>query len=141
MSDILLAIDLNHEASWRRALPEAVLQAQMRRGRLHLLAILPDFGMTIVRDYFPADFEKKALKDIHAQLVEFAEKHLPDGVEWEAHVGHGDIDHEILRAAERTGAEMIVMASHPPSELRSLLIGSHADKVVHRSPVSVLVVR
>lgn len=141
MPDILLAVDLNHDASWAHALPEAVSQARLRGAVLHLLAIVPDFGMTMVQDYFPADFEKKALTRAHEDLTAFATAHVPGDVAWKAHVGHGDIDREILRAAEATQASLIVMASHPPSELRTLLIGSHADRIVHRAHVSVLVVR
>lgn len=141
MPDILLAVDLNHDASWAHALPEAVAQARLKGAVLHLLAIVPDFGMTMVQDFFPAGFEKQALEKTHAALTDFARAHVPGDVTWRAHVGHGDIDREILRVAEATHASLIVMASHPPSELRTLLIGSHADRIVHRAHVSVLVVR
>jgi len=141
MPDILIAIDLNHDASWQHALPEAVAQARSKGATLHLAAIVPDFGMTMIQDYFPAGFEKEALTRAYAAVSEFATTHVPDDVKWKAHVGHGDIDREILRLTEEIGASLIVMASHPPSELRSFLVGSHADRIVHRAPVSVLVVR
>jgi nucleotide-binding universal stress UspA family protein len=141
MPGILIAVDLNHDASWEKALPEAVREARSRKATLHLLAIVPDFGMSMVRDFFPEGFEKKALEETMMQLKDFTAKHVPEGIDWQVHIGHGDIDREILGTAEKLGVDLIVMASHPPSEMRTFLVGSHADRVVHRAPVSVLVVR
>jgi nucleotide-binding universal stress UspA family protein len=36
---------------------------------------------------------------------------------------------------------VVVMASHQPDRVREFLVGSNADRIVRRSPVSVLVVR
>ncbi|HMB74978.1 MAG TPA: universal stress protein [Kiloniellaceae bacterium] len=141
MADILLAIDIQHEASWRTALPEAVAQARNKEATLQVCAVVPDFGMSIVGQYFPADFEKDALRKAGEELQAFCQANIPEGVDWSAHLGHGDIDKEILRLAEELKVSLIVMSSHQPSELRSLLVGSHAAHVVNHAPVSVLVVR
>jgi nucleotide-binding universal stress UspA family protein len=50
-------------------------------------------------------------------------------------------DEEILKVAARKGCDLIVMASHGQSGLRGVLIGSVAQKVINRSPVTVMVVR
>jgi nucleotide-binding universal stress UspA family protein len=139
--NVLLAIDLNHEASWRKALPTALELTRQSSGTLHLLAVLPDYGMSIVGTFFPADFEKKALEKMHAELTGFAAAHLPDDVASECHLGHGHVTEQILERASKLNADIIVMASHPPDEVRDFLVGSNASGVVHRSPVSVLVVR
>jgi nucleotide-binding universal stress UspA family protein len=141
MADILLAIDIQHEASWSKALPQAAAEAKLKGATLHVAVVVPDFGSSMVGQYFPPNFEKDTLNKSAEELTAFCEKHVPSDVTWQAHLGHGDVDHEILRLAEQTGASLIVMASHRPSDMRTFLVGSHADKVVHRSPVSVLVVR
>jgi len=141
MTDVLLAIDIQHEASWSKALPQAAAEARQRGATLHVAVVVPDFGASMVGQYFPPNFEKETLKKSADELTAFCEKHVPSGVNWKAHLGHGEVDHEILRLAEQTGASLIVMSSHPPSEMRTFLVGSHADRIVHRSPVSVLVVR
>lgn len=141
MADILLAIDIQHEASWAKALPEAVAQARWRGARLHVCAVVPDFGMSIVGQYFPEGFEKNALQKAGDDLEAFCKARLPEDLDWTAHLGHGDIDKEILRLADHTAATLVVMASHPPSEVRELLVGSHASRIVRHSPISVLVVR
>jgi len=141
MADILLAIDIQHEASWQKALPEALDQARSKKAKLQVCAVVPDFGMSIVGQYFPAGFEREALEKAGAELEAFCEKRIPQDVDWAAHLGHGDIDKEILRLAGELGVSLIVMSSHQPSELRSLLVGSHAAHVVTHAEVSVLVVR
>lgn len=47
----------------------------------------------------------------------------------------------ILAAAEKTGADLIVMASHGWRGLKRLLLGSQTHEVATRSPVPVLVCR
>ena len=138
---VLLTIDLNTEASWAKALPAALDIVRQSGGTLHILAVLPDFGMTIVRDFFPADFEAKAVEHAKGELDAFVAANVPEGVTCVPHLGHGDIHSVILKSAEDLQADLIVMASHPPDQLRTMFVGSNADWVVHRSPVSVLVVR
>tara|TARA_B100000676_G_scaffold145356_1_gene143758 strand:+ start:1524 stop:1673 length:150 start_codon:yes stop_codon:yes gene_type:complete len=43
---IVLAIDLEEEATWTKALAQAVKMAE--GGELHLLAVVPDFGFSVV---------------------------------------------------------------------------------------------
>ena len=68
----------------------------------------------------------------------FAAKHAPGAT---VHVGHDHVPEAILKAAGAVGAEAIVMASHPPDDLRALFIGTNAAKVVRHAEVPVLVVR
>ena len=60
---ILLAIDLNEASSWDKALPVALEQARAGGGQLHVMTVVPDFGMAIVGSFFPADYEKQALAE------------------------------------------------------------------------------
>lgn len=137
----LLAIDLNHSESWEAALPEALTIARSKTSTLHLVMVVPDFGMAIVGEFFPPDFEHKALEKARADIRAFAEEKIPDDIAWETHIGHGDIAEEVIRVAGEIGASTIVMASHPPTGVTRFLLASQAERVVHRSPVSVLVVR
>lgn len=139
--NILLAVDLNHESSWKTALPAAMEMTRGGGGPLHLMAIAPEFGMALVGGYFPRDFEKGALKHLFEELRKFAETHVDKDIETRLHIGHGTVATEIIRIAQEQEVDLIVMASHPPEELRDFLVGSHAARVVRHSPISVLVVR
>ena len=66
--DILLAIDLEDASTWDRAAPQAVALAKAFGADLHVMAVVPDFGMTLVASFFPKDFEEKALDEANARL-------------------------------------------------------------------------
>ncbi len=137
---ILLPIDLNHTESWKVALPMA-RRCAGANGEIHLLGIVHDLGVAMVASYLPEGFEQKAMEKLKAALTEFAGSELPAGARVAVHVGHGHVPETILRIAGDIGADLIVMASHPPHDFQTLLVGSNADKVVRHSEIPVLVVR
>ena len=137
---ILLPIDMNHPESWEKALPMA-RRCAGAKGEIHLLGIVHDLGMAMVSSFLPEGFEQQAMEKLKAELLEFAARELPDGARVQVHVGHGHVPETILRIAGDLGADLIVMASHPPNDFQTLLVGSSADKVVRHSPLPVLVVR
>ncbi|MGF1592615.1 MAG: universal stress protein [Kiloniellaceae bacterium] len=138
--NILLALDLVHEGSWTKALPTAVEYAQKFDSTLHLVTVVPSFGMSIVGTYFPKDFEGKALAEARERCSAFAKEHLPGGLAVETHVAHGRSYDEILAAAKKLRADLIVIGSHQPGT-EDYLLGSTASRVVRFAPCSVLVVR
>jgi len=138
--DILLAIDLGAEASWKKAGPTTVEYCKAFGSTLHLLTVVPDFGMSIVSQFFPEGFEEKALEKAKQGLHDWAEEHVPSGVAVQHCIGHGTIYEEILKTAEEVDADLIVMASHRP-ELQDYLLGPNAARVVRHANRSVLVVR
>jgi len=138
--NILFSVDLGEESSWIDALPKAISIAAGENATLHLITVVPTYGMPIVGSFFPEDFEKKALAAAKIQLGEFMTKHIPGDINAKGHVAHGVIYEEIMRAADKLGCDLIVLASHRP-ELRDYLIGPNAARVVRHATQSVLVVR
>lgn len=138
--NVLLPIDLTHPESWEEALPMAVKMCG-EGGTLHVLTIVHDVGSAMVASYLPKDFEQTALQGAKTELDAFIDKHVPEGTKAVAHVGHGHVPEHILSAAEDVAADLIVIAAHPPSELRTFLVGSHVGKVVRHATRPVLVVR
>ncbi len=138
--DILLPIDLNHASSWSKALPVALEHCRKFGSRLHVVTVLPDFGMSIVGSYFPEGFEQKHREEAVKRLHEFVASHVPKEIEAQHIVVEGTTYKEILAVAEQIGADLIVMASHRP-ELSDYLLGPNAERVVRHTKRSVLVVR
>lgn len=138
--NVLLPIDLNHPASWEKALPMG-LKLAGSEGTLHLLGIVHDLGAAAIASYLPAGFEEKALQKMKTSLEEFIAENVPKDANVIPHVGHGHVPEHILSAAKDVDADVIVMASHPPDELMTFLVGSHADRVVRHADRPVLVVR
>lgn len=139
-NNVLLAIDLNDEASWRKALPAAAGFCQASGGVLHATTVIPDVGMSIVSGYFPENFEKEMGEKALQSLRAFCAENAPDGIAVRHIVRMGNIYQSILRAADEVGADLIVMAAHRP-ELSDYLLGPNAARVVRHAKTSVLVVR
>ena len=138
--DILLAIDLAYENSWAAALPAAVDSARHHGATLHLMMVVPDFGMSIVGSFFPEGYEQQAIDKARERLRAFADEHVPEDVEVEVHVGHGRPYEVILASAKRIGADLIVIGPHQPGT-EDYFLGSTASRVVRFAKCSVLVVR
>lgn len=62
-------------------------------------------------------------------------------VDWELHVRTGPPGVEVVRAAERIGADLIVMATHGRRGLKHFVLGSVAESVVREAPCPVLTMR
>jgi nucleotide-binding universal stress UspA family protein len=137
---ILLPIDLGQKSSWEKAIPVAVALAKNQGAKIHVLTIIPDYGMSVVGSYFPKDFEEKSRSSSETELNKLMAEHIPGDVSAEAHVGRGAIYKEILAAADSQACDLIVLASHRP-EMSDYLLGPNAARVVRHASQSVFVVR
>jgi nucleotide-binding universal stress UspA family protein len=138
--NILLPVDLNEESSWKKALPTALELCRLHGAKLHVMTVIPDFGMAIVGSFFPDGYENRALADTDKALKEFIAAHVPGDLDVASDVGHGTVYEEILDTAKRVGAELVVMAAHRPGQA-DYLLGPNAARVVRHADCSVLVVR
>ena len=138
--DILLAVDLAHEDTQHRAIEEAVALAKASGATIHVITIVPDYGMSLVGGFFPEGYEEQALANATKALHAFTKRALPDDLPVQHIVGHGSVYREILKTAETVKCDLIVMASHRP-ELEDYLLGPNAARVVRHAQCSVLVVR
>jgi nucleotide-binding universal stress UspA family protein len=62
-------------------------------------------------------------------------------VEYECEVAKGDPAHTIIDIAERFECDMIVMGARGSSSLRSAMLGSVSNEVLHASAVPVVIVK
>ncbi len=138
--EILLPIDLGDPDSSKKALSVAVDLCRGAEVKLHVLAVVPGMGMSIIAQYFPEDFEEMSLAGAAKQLNDYIGANIPSDLATQAIVANGTIYKEILRVAAETGCDLIVMASHRP-ELKDYLLGPNAARVVRHANCSVLVVR
>ena len=139
-TDILLTVDLGHESSWEKALPIAVEYAKTFGCKLHVMTVVPDFGMSIVGSFFPEGYETKVISKAQQELSDFCAKNMPPDIAVQHVIGHGVVYEEILRVAAEIKPDLIIMASHRP-ELKDYLIGPNADRVARHANCSVQVVR
>lgn len=137
-SHVLCAVDLEHDETG--LLKTAADLATHYGATLSVVTVIPDYGMSVVSGYFEPGTMKKAAEEASTRLHAFVDKTLPG----HGHVQHlvevGNIYRMVLDAAERAGADLIVIGSHKP-DLVDRLTGPNAEKVVRHADCSVLVVR
>ncbi len=137
---ILLAVDLEAKETWEKMVPEAVSYATHSGATLHVMTVLPDFGMSIVGSFFPRDHEEKMLQEMNVRLHDFVKEHIPAEIKVQHIVGHGSAYEEILRVQKKISCDLIIIGAHRPS-MQDYLLGPNAARVVRHAECSVMVVR
>lgn len=137
--NVLLAIDLTEPSSWARALPVALEICKSSPAALHVTTSAAEVNVQVAT-FFPADANEKLLTQAAADLQAWMREHVPAGIEAHRIVGQGTVYREILAAAEKVNADLIVMASHKPT-ITDYLLGANAAHVVRHAACSVMVVR
>lgn len=140
-TSILLTVDQAEPAPWSRALLDALALARLPGGTPHAISVAPKHGTPLVSGFFPEDFAGKPLAEADAALAKPLAAEVPAGAEMTHQAAYGVVHECVLEAVNSTEADLVVMASHAPRGVIDFLVGSHADRIVRRPPVSVLVVR
>lgn len=137
MSTVLLATDGSLPAL--TATVKAVAEAKQRSAGLVILSVIEQSPRTTLE----RASESAALQRPEGEDgIEYAkELAAADKVPTTVLVKEGPVVGEIIRAAEETGAELIVMGTSSLKGLNRLYLGSVAKSVVSQAPVSVLVVK
>lgn len=138
--NILFPVDVSEENSCTIALPAVLDLVRGSGATLHVLSVLPDTGMSLVVQYFPEGAAEAMMEEAGKTLDRFTQQHFPKDMEIRRIVTQGSVYRCIVDAAERIGADLIVMAAHKPG-LQDYLLGPNAAKVVRHSRCSVMVVR
>ncbi|MCP5420782.1 MAG: universal stress protein [Gammaproteobacteria bacterium] len=139
-TNILLTVDLNQESSWIRALPVAVEYCKAFGAKLHIMTVVPSFGMPIVASFFPDDYASNVRAEVNDRLHALMREHVSKEVACQHIIAEGVVYEEIIETAKKIDADLIIMAAHRP-DLRDFLLGPNAARVVRHSDKSVLVVR
>lgn len=137
---ILVSVDLDAPFDWEKTYPTAIELANQWNARLDVMTVVPDFGMSIVGQFFPAGYEKKMATMVLDRLREKADTGLPEGLSVNHLVGEGNVYEAVLSMAAQREIDLIVIGAHRP-ELRDYLLGPNAARVVRHARCSVLVVR
>ncbi|MFD2206707.1 universal stress protein [Kiloniella antarctica] len=137
---ILLAVDLQHDDSWGKALPVAIEYAKAFGSTLHIMTVVPSFGSSIVSTFFPKDHEEQIMAGTNKALHDFVAKKIPEEIKVQHIVGHGNAYEEILRVAGEIKSDVIILGAHR-LRMENYLLGPNAARVVRHAKCSVLVVR
>jgi nucleotide-binding universal stress UspA family protein len=137
---ILVPVDFSDCS--RKALRYAIPLAKEHAAAITLLYVVP-------KQYTTYDYGGPNMPSFEAHLFVNAEKRLHDLLEEEvraqvpadAIVRDGSAVEDILEAAEKLPADLIVISTHGHTGFKHILLGSVTEQVVRRAPCPVLVVR
>ena len=126
------------------ALPYAVSLAELTGAQLHCIHVVDDtyqYWLAVDASAVPVG---PPVEDLIAAAVEhmdaFIRDNMPDLVV-QRKVLRGRAFVEIIRYARLVEADLIVIGTHGRSALKQVLLGSTADKIVHKAHCPVLTVR
>ncbi|MGI9383953.1 MAG: universal stress protein [Methyloligellaceae bacterium] len=136
---ILAAIDLEHGEHTQQILALAKRLADTFEAEVCLINVVPA-GPAIVSQFLDESFEGLASGEAQAKLTELAADLASANVKSSSLVRFGTVYEEILAAAEKVGADLIIVGSQKPGAT-AYLLGTNAARVVRHATCSVIVVR
>jgi nucleotide-binding universal stress UspA family protein len=138
--NIIIPVDLSDKESIKVVLPAALNFVNAFGSKLHLVHIMPSFGIKMVEEYLPRHWMRDQ-KDKYNKLFDgMVEKFIPEGVEVAFHIVRGAIYDEIINYSEKVEADLIILSAVRP-QLKDYMLGPNASKIVRHSSISVLVIR
>jgi len=87
------------------------------------------------------EYENHLVESSEERIKKIAQEKVPGDISVTTHILRGDPADEILTAADKENADLIVIATHGHSRIGELLFGSVAEKVIRHSKLPVLSVR
>jgi nucleotide-binding universal stress UspA family protein len=138
--NILIPVDLSDKESIKVVFPAALNFVNAFGSKLHLVHIMPNFGMKMVEEYLPRHWMSDQKEKYNKLFDDMVKKFIPEGIQVEFHIGRGAIYDEIINYSEKLEADLIILSAVRP-QLRDYMLGPNASKIVRHSSISVLVVR
>jgi len=143
VNKILYPTDFSDPSAY--ALNYAAEMAKLFDAELELLHVMLDESQ-LVSFYLPQITVQNLAKDMEdgatAKLQEFiTNAKVLEGVRYKYTMAKGIADEEIVRVAQESGTDLIVIGTHGRTGFEHVLFGSTAEKVVRKAPCPVLSVR
>ena len=129
-----------------QALDYAIALAQKLQAHMTLLHVIQSLAIGgadrgVVLPYTYIQYIQELEAEITSTLGTTLNKVTAAGLKGDALMVHGVPFHEIVDAAQRRQADLIIMGTHGRTGLTHIFLGSVAEKVVRLAPCPVLVVR
>jgi nucleotide-binding universal stress UspA family protein len=119
--------------------------AEKLGSRIHLLHIVPDMAVVLPEAIVPAPIQPPDLEEIQKNTNDGLKKVIDQfdlhDLQPTIETALGSPADEIIEAAKRNQADLIVCATHGRSGLAHFFLGSVAERVIRHAPCPVLTVR
>jgi nucleotide-binding universal stress UspA family protein len=134
---VLVPVDFSENS--KKILEAAGYFSSMCQAQLYAVFVVQSFD-----DYSGFFVPHMPVAKFEEEMVQAAEEKMDKFLEGskniEAKVFVGDVAEEIIRHAEESGMDLIVMGTHGYKGLEKVMFGSVAEKVVRSSPCPVMTI-
>lgn len=139
---VLCAVDISNGDDDLNTIQTASKMAGLHDAQLDVIAVVPDFGMSQVGNFFGHDHHDMMVADAKEHLNVLVTKALDADLNSKVRhvVATGRAYEEVLKLAETTNPSLIVVGAHK-ADLADYLLGPNAARVVRHAKCSVYVVR
>ena len=136
---ILVPIDVDYPRTAAAVYQKAAALAKMSNAEIRLVSVMPGFGMPIVAAYITEQMRKAAADKFKAALEAFIADNCGEAVTYTIRTGkHWE---EILKAADKWGADLIVVYHNHRRDFNEAFSGSCSRRVAEHAKCSVLRLR
>ena len=136
---ILVPIDVDYPQTAAAVYRKAVALAQLSNAVIRLVSVTPGFGMPLVAQYIPEEVRTEAKKRFKESFEAFVKANCSESVT--ATVRTGKNWEEILKEADKWGADLIVVYHNRRREINEVFSGSCSQRVADKAECSVLRLR
>ena len=137
---ILMPIDLQATKLAEKAVKIATDEARKHGADLHILTVIPGFGMPMVASFFPEGVMEEAVKQVGKELKKFVADTFPEDLKTIPLIAEGNPAEQVIQQANKLGVDLIIIPSHAKTTSQTLL-GSCSAKVVEHAKCSVMVIK
>jgi nucleotide-binding universal stress UspA family protein len=136
---ILVPIDVDYPETAAAVYQKAAMIAKLGNTEIRLISVMPGFGMPIVASFISDEMRKAAANSFKASLDQFIKDHCDEPVS--SSIRTGKNWEEIIKAADKWGADLIIVYHSRRHEVNEVFSKSCSQLVSDNANCSVLRLR
>ena len=136
---ILVPIEVDYPDAARAVYQKAAVLAKQSGAEIQLVSVMPGFGMPIVASYISDEVRQEAKGRFKESVEQFIENNCDEKVSFSIRTGKNW--EEIIKAADKWGADLIVVYHNRRRDINEIFSNSCSQRVADNANCSVLRLR
>jgi len=136
---ILVPIEVDYPDAARAVYQKAAVLAEQNGAEIQLVGVMPGFGMPFVSSFITEEVRQEAADRFEKSLAQFVQDNCDENVSFKVRTGKNWV--EIIKAADKWGADLIVVYHNRRRDVNEVFSYSCSERVTDRANCSVLRLR
>ena len=136
---ILVPIDVEYPRTSKAVYDNAADIAKLSDAQIRLVSVMPGFSMPIVSSFISDELKKETIARYRSSFEEFIRKNCDEETPFSIRIGKNW--EEIIKAADKWGADLIVVYHNHRRDINEVFSGSCSARVMEHASCSVLRLR